>query len=337
MRYFLLLAFLFGLSANAAEKPWTFLVWMNGDNNLCSYAHKDVAEMQAVDASAQANVIVAFDCDKQNDSELWEIQGQNKVVLDSGKEYDMGDADFLTATANEVFKQYPSEHRMLVLWNHGSGWKSMAEGIHISGISYDDQSGNHITTIQMGKIARAIAAEGNRLDILGYDACLMQLSETGYELNGSVDYVLASEETEPGDGWEYISIMNALNKIPAPLELSKAIIDGYMAKVGKENATLSLVDVAALEKFVVGFKTFLTMHSKTEIAAAMQKALKFYDSTYKDIGSFLNFLPDAELSALLKETVVYHKGASGLSIYYSANPQASYKALRFSIDTGWLR
>jgi hypothetical protein len=85
------------------------------------------------------------------------------------------------------------------------------------GISYDDETNHHITTPQMGAMLKGI----NGVDVYGSDACLMQMPEVDYELKDSVDYIVGSEETEPGDGYTYNTFLGPLAARPAmtPAEL----------------------------------------------------------------------------------------------------------------------
>jgi hypothetical protein len=45
-----------------------------------------------------------------------------------------------------------------------------------------------------------------KIDILGFDACLMSMYEIGAVLAPYANYLLASELLEPGTGWDYSSL-----------------------------------------------------------------------------------------------------------------------------------
>ena len=53
------------------------------------------------------------------------------------------------------------------------------------------------------EVSSAIAAAGLHLNLIGFDACLMAMVENAYPLRNLADYMVGSEETEPGDGWPY--------------------------------------------------------------------------------------------------------------------------------------
>jgi hypothetical protein len=106
-------------------------------------------------------------------------------------------------------KLYPAERYMLVLWDHGTGWldprreaPAAADGDN-KGISFDDETGNYIRTPEIGKIL----AEAGGVDILAFDACLMQMAEVASEVKGHAKVMVASEETTPGVGMPYHALL----------------------------------------------------------------------------------------------------------------------------------
>jgi len=57
----------------------------------------------------------------------------------------------------------------------------------------------------------ALKSAGIKFDFIGFDACLMATVETALTMSQYGDYLIASEETEPGVGWYYT---RHLAKIP---------------------------------------------------------------------------------------------------------------------------
>ena len=117
-------------------------------------------------------------------------------------------------------------------------------------IGYTAFSGDSMTLDEVGT---ALKNAGCNFDIIGFDACLMATLETAMVLEPYADYMVASEETEPGIGWYYTGWISALSKntsIPT-LDLGKKLIDDYISKVKQETprsqGTLSLIDLAELK------------------------------------------------------------------------------------------
>ena len=93
-------------------------------------------------------------------------------------------------------------------------------------------------------------------EIIGFDTCLMATLETAAALSPYGRYMVASEEIEPGTGWDYTAWLQAICDNPTAdgLAVGTAICDSYFAKcqAGQTDdiATLSVIDLAAVPKLV---------------------------------------------------------------------------------------
>ena len=90
------------------------------------------------------------------------------------------------------------------MWDHGGG--------SVSGFGYDEHSQNEDDTLTLDELKYALQTSGVHFDFIGFDACLMATAETAYSLKDHSNYLVASEETEPGTGWEYTSLLNTISK-----------------------------------------------------------------------------------------------------------------------------
>jgi hypothetical protein len=138
---------------------------------------------------------------------------------------------------------YPADRYMLVMWDHGGG--------SLNGYGYDQHYPNDGMTLD--EISSALKNGGCAFDLVGFDACLMATLETAMVLEPYADYMIASEEVEPGIGWYYTGWLTALSEntsIPT-IDLGKVLIDDYVmevkAKTPQSQATLSLLDLAELK------------------------------------------------------------------------------------------
>src|SRR5262249_15167040 len=123
-------------------------------------------------------------------------------------------------------EDYAVEHYALVIWNHGAGW---------SGVSSDDNTKHKLDLPEVREalegICGALKKQGkDRIDVLDFDACLMATLEVAYELKDTVDFLVSSQETEPGDGMPYDDYLAWLDTYPeaSALSLSKAMVDTYV-------------------------------------------------------------------------------------------------------------
>ena len=137
------------INSPRVEKEWTFLIFLNADNNLDQFGVGDVEEMTQVGSTDQFNMVVQLDrAQGQPCNRLFINKGDYELVESMG-ECDMGSADVLTDFVDWGAQNYPAKKYAVVIWNHGSGWNKRQGNTIFRGISYDDESGNHITTAQL--------------------------------------------------------------------------------------------------------------------------------------------------------------------------------------------
>ncbi|MBO6046291.1 MAG: hypothetical protein J6P61_00925 [Erysipelotrichaceae bacterium] len=240
----------------------------------------------------------------------------------------------LTGFINWCNKNYPTSNRKaLILWDHGGG--------SISGYGYDEKyrtSG----TMTLSALQKALKATNTKFDFIGFDACLMATVENGLMLNDFADYMIASEETEPGIGWYYTNWVSQLNKNTSinTLELGKMIADDFVAKCATSCAgqltTLSVVDLAELaatvpdvfKNFAASTRSMISNSQYKTVSSARNNAREFSRTARVDqidLADFATILGEdegKELSDVLLSAIKYNKtsanmtNAYGLSVYF---------------------
>ncbi|RYG15817.1 hypothetical protein EON82_25795, partial [bacterium] len=147
------------------------------------------------------------------------------LVEDLGNTVDMGDPDALRDFVAWGKTNYPSDHYALVLWNHGAGWMP-TRGVRppVRGISYDEDTGSYMDPWE---VSQGLA--GQKVDILAYDACLMQGAEDLLELSSHADYIVGSEENTPGPGYPYHTVFKPFVDSPdrAVPDLAKSLVTAF--------------------------------------------------------------------------------------------------------------
>lgn len=295
----------------AAEKEWTFLVFINADNNLDEYGVLDQEEMARVGSNDRLDIVTLIDRYAGPATMNHVEKGRITKLSDEG-ELDMGDWRELVRFAKTAMARFPAKHYALVVWNHGAGWK--LKGAALKGISYDDSSNNHITTNQLGDAMREIRdATGRNIDLFCMDACLMQMFEVAWAVRDACDYVVASEETVPGDGYPYAEVLRALKPGMGPVEFGTALINEFRIYYGKDvpqdgpwdirgrngtrvvkRTTMSLLDTARLPELKDRLDGFCTAIMAGNHAAVVNEALKktehfaYYDNV--DLKNLLDTL-----------------------------------------------
>ncbi|MFA6583523.1 MAG: clostripain-related cysteine peptidase, partial [Elusimicrobiaceae bacterium] len=262
-----------------ATAEWTIMVFVNGKNNLEEFALKDMNEMEAVGSNAKVNVVTEIGRINGYSSADGNWTGSRRYlvkkdtnanaitspVVQTIAKADMGDWKHLVDFAKWAKTNYPAKHYMLIVWNHGAGWVKHPGAS--KGISYDDETNNHITTPQL---AQALAGLGG-VDVYGSDACLMQMVSVDYEIQKYVNYIVGSEETEPGDGYTYDLFLNMVNASNlSPEAVGKAAVNAYSDHYAsiKQSSTQSLVKSSELIPLAQYMDAFVTA-----VMAANEKAL----------------------------------------------------------------
>ncbi len=336
----------------------TVMVYMCGSDleSNSAMATKDLQEMAAADLSDNVNVIVfTGGASRWNNNvisnkvnQVYRVtQGGLERLVDDAGTGAMNDPATLSSFIKWAKEKYPANRNQLILWDHGGG--------SLSGFGYDEKySGRGY--MPLTDINKALADANMKFDFIGFDACLMATAENALMLDKYADYLIASEETEPGIGWYYTNWLNKLSEdssIPTT-SLGKIIIDDFTAecaaKTPGQKTTLSLVDLAELSNTV---PSKLSSFSKdvsnkiakahySEISAARNNTREFARSTRIDQVDLVNLAQNInseegkELAEAIKGAVKYNRtsanmtDAYGLSVYF---PYSSVGKVNTAIKT----
>lgn len=357
-----------------APKEWAFLLFLNGNNNLAEYGDLNINQMETVGSSNDVDFVVQWAKLGVENTYRLKVERDNddkKVtspIVETLPRVDMGDYKELVKFVQWSVEHYPAKHYFIAFWNHGSGWHRRGDEL-TRGISYDDYSGNHITTLQMGTAMKEISALiGHKVDIVGADACLMAMVEVANEMSDYVGTFVASEETEPALGWPYHTFADKWTKNPmaSANEVGTYLVDEYYAYLGhKTGITLSAMDLTKMDQLVKTFNDAsgqlgnLSATSLSKLKEAGTGAQSFAYSDYVDLSHWLTKVTGAlaegsinqVLGAITKsvESLVVHSKASsdmpdakGAAFWLPMNSftmnmyAEDYSKLKFAQSTGWL-
>lgn len=264
----MLVAMLFMTSIGViAEETYdyTLFIYMNGsDLESDSYAGTDdLLEMIAGSLPSNVAVIVETGGTKRwhttdyglpaissSQNQRWRVTDTEVEFIENVGKYNMGDAGTLSSFLDFGMTNYPSDQYSLIMWNHGAG--------SIYGYGADEWFNYDSLTLEEMETALAsnYAKHGNRFELVGFDACLMSSVEVGHVLVPYADYLLGSEELEPGHGWDYDPLFDHLNSNPNtdPVSFGEAIMDGFVRQARQyrtdDAITLSLVDLSKIDEVV---------------------------------------------------------------------------------------
>ena len=233
----------------------TIMVYLCGTDleSRSKMATSDLQEMIDADISEDVNVLVYSGGCRQwqnkamssQTNQIWKIENDGIVCLEKDLgSYPMTDPDTLSYFIRWCASKYPANRNSLIFWDHGGG--------SVSGFGYDEKyaSGG---SMSLGEIDKALTDGGVKFDFVGFDACLMATAENALMLTKHADYMIASEETEPGIGWYYTNWLTEYSEDPSmsTLEIGKNIIDDFIDTCARrcsgQSTTLSIVDLAEVE------------------------------------------------------------------------------------------
>ena len=322
----------------------TILVYMCGTDleSQQGMATSDLKEMANATIGENVNLIIyTGGCQRWRNNvisssvnQIYQIKNGQFLCL----EKDMGSASMVNPDTLTTFIEYGkknfSANRMcLIFWDHGGG--------SVSGYGYDEKVG-HNQSMTLAGINTALKKANVKFDFIGFDACLMATVENGIMLSKYADYMIASEETEPGVGWYYTNWLTQLGKNTSmpTIQIGKMIADDFVAVCEKQcrgqATTLSMVDLAELQatiptelkEFSIETNELIQNKEYKTVSSARSKTREFAQQSRIDQIDLVDFAKNMgtqegkSLAEALQSAVKYNKTggsishAYGLSIYF---------------------
>ena len=233
-----------------ASDTYTLMLYMCASDleSECGFATEDLNEIMYGYTAGNLNVIVQTGGTAEwKNTVVADDRCQRYQVTEDGLELvddslgmqNMADSATLTDFIQYCSSNYAADHYGLVLWDHGGGV--------VGGYGYDENFGGD--SMSLTEMSRALGDASVHLDMLGFDACLMANFETCLMAAPYADYLIASEEPEPGCGWYYTDWIGKLSEncgIP-PKRYGRQIIDDYITESGWDSpsmySTLGMFDL----------------------------------------------------------------------------------------------
>ena len=326
----------------------TLMVYVCGTDleSKSGMASSDLKEMASADISDKVNLIVYTGGCKQwktsgisnTTNQIYKVEnGQLKTLVKSDGSAAMTAPSTLTGFINYCKKNYPANRNALILWDHGGGT--------LSGYGYDEKNVS-AGSMTLSGLNQALKATGMTFDFIGFDACLMATLETALVMDQFADYLIASEETEPGIGWYYTNWLNQLssNTSTSTLELGKTIVDDFVSvcaqKCPGQKATLSVIDLAelsatagnALADFSSSTADLISGSGYKEISQARSDTKEFASSNKIDqidlvhLALNIGTTESKNLAETLLSAVKYNKVSSSITNAYGLSAYFPYRS-----------
>ena len=345
---------------------WTFMMYIS-DSDLEYFAITDIVEMESIGSSKDVNIIVQFDRwdgydspksdDESNgdwetakrfyitrdcDGNLKDHEIHSQAVEDIG-EINTGDASELVGFVEWAMENYPAENYALDIWDHGGG---------VAGVAYEQSCpdfcytfGNEPDKLSLPEIDWALKEITNdgidKLQIVGFDACLMSTIEVVEVVYKYAEIMIASEILEPGSGWDYTFLQILIDDpTTTPSELGAEIVTTFVNQGGSgtilnptSSYSLSMLNMSKAEKAISAFKGLNELVDTSSIASDLvevrSKAVHVEpgdSSSAVDLIQLLNSLADitddanvrdaaAEVSLAVSEMIMMAEFIDGESCF----------------------
>ena len=327
------------------QDSFTVMVYMCGTDleSKSGMASADLSEMAAATLDNDKLQIIVYTggCTgwkttqiSNTTNQIWRVKHGSIERLES----DAGNVSMtkpatLTSFIKWCADKYPANRNMLIFWDHGGG--------SLSGYGYD-QRFTSSGSMSLAGINTALKDAGVKFDIIGFDACLMATAENALMLSNYADYLIASEETEPGLGWYYTGWLNDLsaNTSVSSIEIGKKIADDFTdtcaKKLDSPKTTLSIIDLAefsatfpdTLKSFASSTLELIDSDKYTEVSEARSGTREFSVSSQIDqvdlvnLADRMNTSEGKALSEAILSAVKYNRtspsmtNSYGVSIYF---------------------
>lgn len=291
---------------------WTIMIYMCGSTleSDPSYKHaatSDLQEICSIDKPNDVNVIVEAGGASRWGNTFSYVLDSNHInrfhlendyyALDAKlPQANMGDSQTLESFMDWGLSKYPAERTMVILWNHGGG---------LNGVCFDDRYDSGNDSLLNSEVDKAMnnvfnaRSYQNKLEVIGYDACLMQVMDIAEYNSHYFNYMIASQEAENDGGWDYDVWLPTLynNNSAASIKTEKvltSICDSFIndngGVYGIDYQTMSWLDLSKMNSFYQSFEemssymdgTILNSSNRGTFANLVKKVKNFGDDNYSD-------------------------------------------------------
>ena len=260
LTFFLFLFILFpGIAGKASAQTggMTLMIYMCGSNleSEGGYASKDIREMiHALPAGGNTQVLILA-----SGSESWELEEikpfttgmyrlENETIthVTDLPSSSMGSSVTLSSFLEMTYLNYPADRYGLIIWDHGGG---PMIGVCYDTVFSEEGKTDCLTLPELKKGLQDSPFAHEKLCFIGFDACLMASLETAATIADYADYMIASEEPESSDGWDYSFLKESLENLDAR-EIVNHISDSYMKQneSALKDVTISCIDLSRIEE-----------------------------------------------------------------------------------------
>lgn len=349
----------------AKPSKWTVMVYMCGDNDLESALIKDLNEMEKVGSTGDVNIVVQLSRSPFYDTSNGNWVGtrryfvtrdpyedpspdvppnntiRSQMIADLGT-LNMGTKGALVDFVAWAVRSYPAERYFLILSDHGSGVRPFERRLLHRAIIFSDSFNDYLSNRELKEAfweLRQGLLGGKPLEILGYDASEMSMIENAHQVRHAAKYLIASQLSEPNDGYPYDRFLGELTSNPSipTEEFLQRFVKHYVASYepGKPtNGAGSSVTIAvyrldvlqplvsAISELAVALRQRLSAHAEL-IEGLRRVTQSFSEHIYRDLYHFCELLiqrfPDEAVKGAAHKVIEAHGPSDSGALFAEAH------------------
>lgn len=256
-----------GSQQSKEKADYTIMIYMCGSNLESKYnlATANLREIVSIEYPNNVNVIIETGGANKWSSKYgirasklsrYHVENNNLVLDNILNDASMGESSTLQSFIEWGLNYYPANKVGFIFWNHGGG---------MDGVCYDERHDMDMLTNTEVHTAFADAFTSTntteKLEWVGYDACLMSVADVAEFNSQYFNYMVSSQELEPGDGWDYDGWLDNLAENPQieTETLLQEICDTYIEKCGGDasynDGQLSVLDLSNANSFLSAWES----------------------------------------------------------------------------------
>ena len=164
--------------------------------------------------------------------------GSVSLLQDSGRG-NMGDAATLSGFLRFAVSAAPADRYILILWDHGGG--------PVFGVCNDENYQDDSLSLSELRSGLKSGLNGQQLDIIAFDCCLMNCIDLCNDMVGIADYSVVSQELVSGTGLNYDEWIQPIVSNPSVSteQIAMNMADSYIRENSRgryaETSTMSVV------------------------------------------------------------------------------------------------
>jgi hypothetical protein len=356
-------------------KQWTVLVYQAGDNDLEDALIKDFNEMERVGSDDNINIVVQLDRSPRYDTSNgnWSTTRRYYITRDPEEPFppdfstrpnntirsqlledlgkvNMGDENVLRDFLLWGIQNFPAQHYFVILSNHGAGVRPFRRKTLLGrGMLFTDTFNDYISEDESKRaFAAAVQALGRPIDIIGIDCSEMSEIEIAYQLRDACRYLIASQLSEPNDGYPYDRFLWELHQKPtmSTEDFLQRFVQHYIASYQRgqpTNGAGSSVTIAVYNQSVV--PTYVQQvdalaqvllsklpQYRQQFVNLRNQTQSFSESIYRDLYHYCQLLVqninDQQIRQAAQNVMNWQGPGEGKALLYEAH------ATGFDIDVG---